>query len=198
MTVFSPTLFAVVGPAGAGKNSLIEGARTQLAGDGRFVFPRRFVTRPKQPGGEDFVSVSAPRFIDLRLTGALALWWEEAGFAWAIPATAVADVEAGKAVAVVMPHDMVPAARMTFPRVVVIEVTAPLSTLVNRLGACGRDDEDTIRHRLLTGEHPRIRPDALIVNDGTLISATAKFINVLRRETGPQAKVAAGREFTKP
>jgi ribose 1,5-bisphosphokinase PhnN len=38
-------LLAVVGPSGAGKDTLIARARTRLAGDPMIVFPLRIVTR---------------------------------------------------------------------------------------------------------------------------------------------------------
>ena len=40
---------AVVGPSGAGKDTIMDAARVALAGDTRFHFVRRIITRPQEP-----------------------------------------------------------------------------------------------------------------------------------------------------
>ena len=51
-------LVLVVGPSGAGKDTLINAAKAALAGDDRFVFPRRVVTRPAVTALEDHDTVT--------------------------------------------------------------------------------------------------------------------------------------------
>jgi len=46
------TLVLVVGPSGAGKDSVIGALRQRLAGDDRVAFARRVITRAVEEGGE--------------------------------------------------------------------------------------------------------------------------------------------------
>ena len=58
----SGILFFVVGPSGAGKDALIEGAR-HLAD--RFCFARRVITRPAGSPGENHEALDEAAFAEL-------------------------------------------------------------------------------------------------------------------------------------
>ena len=87
----------VVGPSGAGKDTLIAAARSRFAGDDRIVFVRRTVTRP-EGGNEDHDTLDPAAFADRRRAGAYVLSWGAHGLYYGIPATALADVRAGRVV----------------------------------------------------------------------------------------------------
>ena len=74
-------LVLVVGPSGAGKDTLMDAARAALAGDDRFSFARRLITRPAMAGAEDHDSCSQAEFAAAEArgdTGAeLARTWAE-------------------------------------------------------------------------------------------------------------------------
>ncbi len=53
---------AVVGPSGAGKDTIMDAARVALASDMRFHFVRRIITRPQMPGTEDHDSLDEAAF----------------------------------------------------------------------------------------------------------------------------------------
>ena len=69
------TLFLVVGPSGAGKDTLLDGARQAIAGDDTYVFARRTITRPEDAGGEAHEAVDVSEFEHrIEAGGFLAHW----------------------------------------------------------------------------------------------------------------------------
>ena len=67
------TLFLIVGPSGAGKDTLLDGAREALAGDQRYHFARRTITRPADAGGEAHTEVTSAEFTRLKDAGTFGL-----------------------------------------------------------------------------------------------------------------------------
>ena len=65
-------LIAVVGPSGAGKDTLMAGARVALEQDTRFRFVRRAITRPAEAAGEDHEALTETDFITRRDAGGFA------------------------------------------------------------------------------------------------------------------------------
>ncbi len=55
-------LVLVVGPSGAGKDSLLQTAREAFRCDPRIGFARRVITRPADPDGENHEPVSEAEF----------------------------------------------------------------------------------------------------------------------------------------
>ena len=64
------TLFLVVGPSGAGKDSLLAGAQNVLQYDSSIVFARRCITRPSDAGGELHAAMSRAQDLLARLPDA--------------------------------------------------------------------------------------------------------------------------------
>jgi ribose 1,5-bisphosphokinase len=182
MTV-SPTgdraghLVLVVGPSGAGKDSLIAAARTRLAGDDRFVFPTRTVTRPPSPAEENrHLSVDA--FAEARANGAFALDWRAHGHAYGVPAAIVADLGVGRTVVVNVSRTIVAEARTRFARVTAIEVTAPAEVLARRIAGRARPSDGASGDRLdrRLPEEARRPADVTIDNGGRLDEAITAFL----------------------
>src|SRR3546814_17157128 len=68
-------LILVVGPSGAGKDSLIDAARDALAGRPAFDFPRRILTRSSDPDSEEHEPLSEADRARQRPPGALLPHW---------------------------------------------------------------------------------------------------------------------------
>lgn len=115
------TLVLVIGPSGAGKDTLISAARAKLAANARLVFPQRILTRAPV-GSEGHCSVARRTFAALESAGALLLSWQAQGVCYGLPASIRDDLAAGRTVVANVWRDAVPLALAIWPRVHVIEV----------------------------------------------------------------------------
>ena len=175
-------LVALVGPSGAGKDSLLARVRERFADDPRVHVARRVVTRPSEPGGEPHESVDEATF-DRRLArGDFVVDWEAHGLRYGVPADVCARVADGCLVVVNGSRAALPRFASAFPSLVVVHVTVDAATLAARLAARGREGEAEIRARLErapsldTALVPRLRE---IDNSGSLEAAAARLIGWL-------------------
>ena len=174
-------LVLVVGPSGAGKDSLLDGARAALAGDRRFRFVRRVITRPEGAGGEAHEPATDAEFLTRRAAGGFALDWQAHGLRYAIPADIATDLAAGRVVVANVSRGVIDAARARFPTCV-IEITAPGDILATRLAARGRESAAEIAERIARNVPVPSGPDVeTLVNDSTLEAGIAAFVAALNR-----------------
>lgn len=174
-------LVLVVGPSGAGKDSLLDGARRALAGDPRFRFVRRVITRPADAGGEAHEAADDPAF-DARLAaGGFALHWRAHGLRYGIPADIGNDIAAGRVVIANVSRGVIDVARAAFP-VRVVVITAPRDVLARRLTARGRESAADIAERLARAAPEPSGPDVeMVMNDASLEDGVARFVAALSR-----------------
>jgi ribose 1,5-bisphosphokinase len=173
-------LVAVVGPSGAGKDTLLAGARARLAGDARFRFVRRGITRPADPGGEDHDPLTQTAFARLRDAGGFALWWEAHGLLYGIPRDIEADLAAGRVVVANLSRAALPDAARYPLRV--LEITAPAPLRAARLASRGREDAADIAARL--AREAALPPGldvATVMNDADVGTGVARVLEVLSR-----------------
>lgn len=170
----------VVGPSGAGKDTVIGLARRSLAGEPRLLFPRRVVTRPAS-AAEDNEMLAPDAFDAAAAGGGFCLWWRAHGLGYGIPA-AVAQAARGGAIAVCNVSRAVLAdARQRLPGVTVVEVTAPADILARRLAARGRAEDGDLARRLARRVVPEGEPPELvIVNDAAPDAAAERLLAHLR------------------
>ncbi|MCD2173478.1 phosphonate metabolism protein/1,5-bisphosphokinase (PRPP-forming) PhnN [Rhizobium sp. C4] len=172
------TIFVVVGPSGAGKDSVIDYARRQLAGEKIYRFVKRYITRPKEAGGEDHQPVDHAAFSELAAAGKLALHWQAHGLFYGIPSETLDDLEAGRILIANGSRAALPAFRDVYgDRLKVVLVTAPKEALAARLAARGRESAESILQRLeRSGElGDETIADLVIVNDKELSEAGDRF-----------------------
>jgi ribose 1,5-bisphosphokinase len=179
---------AVVGPSGAGKDSLIEFARRELRDDDSFVFPRRMITRPAD-ATEQCESATIESFRKAQSQGAFALHWEAHGLLYGLPAAVHVPLAEGRHVVANISRGAVQQARKCFVRTSVVLVTADADVLAARLRARARETQAEQIGRLqrsASGSEPSLRPDIVIENNSDLDSARRAFLRTLRQLTGPR------------
>jgi len=174
-------LILVVGPSGAGKDTILSAARSRLANDPNVRFVRRVITRPADPDNEDHEPVSEAEF-DRR---ALALQWRAHGLRYGIPQDVTADIEQGRMVIANVSRTVLADAARRFP-VRVIEITAPPAVLAQRLAKRGRETAGDVAQRLAREVTlPPGVPVETIINDSTPEQATQRFLEAISRAGAP-------------
>ncbi len=174
-----PLLYAVVGPSGAGKDSLMMAAK---AARPDIVLVRRIITRPTEAGGEEFEGVTEAEFARRKAAGDFALSWSAHGLHYAIPASIHDDIAAGHPVLFNASRAMLAQAAQDFPDLVVLYITAPVAVLTQRLRARGRERLEDIAARLLrnTGELPAGLNIVEIENAQSFEKALAQFLSAIQ------------------
>jgi phosphonate metabolism protein PhnN/1,5-bisphosphokinase (PRPP-forming) len=177
-------LFLVVGPSGAGKDSLIDGARRALGGDPRFRFPRRAITRPADAGGEDHEALSPAAFEAAQAAGAFALCWSAHGLRYGVPRAIEPDLAAGASVVVNVSRAILAEAAARFDPARVIHVTVPPEVLARRLAGRGRETPEDVAARLARAATalPDGPPVRTLANDGGLEDGVRRFVALLLAE----------------
>jgi ribose 1,5-bisphosphokinase len=176
-------LVLVVGPSGAGKDTLIGMARALCAqdpqDDPRIMFPRRIVTRPAS-AAEDHDSVTPAQFDVAAGQGAYAFWWEAHGLKYALSAGIDTDLRAGRTVVCNVSRAVVRELRERYGRLTVVLVTAPKEVLLARLAARGRESGGDVAERIDRAAADDLAPDIVIDNIGDPHDGASRLAEVLR------------------
>ena len=88
-------LVLLVGPSGAGKDTLLGFARRHLGEDPRYVFARRLIARTTADPSEDYESCTEEAFKQAEAAGNLALIWRAHGTAYGIRNSILPEITRG-------------------------------------------------------------------------------------------------------
>jgi ribose 1,5-bisphosphokinase len=182
----------VVGPSGAGKDTLIDLARAARKHDASVIFARRVVTRAPS-AAEAHDTMEADAFERAARAGAFALTWDAHDLRYGIPAAIDADIRAGRTVVCNVSRAIVADARKRYADVLVALVTAPPEVLAARLAARARGSDGDIARRLARSDgFAAFAADCVIENVGTPeAGAAALMVAIAARPAAAAAPSSA-------
>jgi ribose 1,5-bisphosphokinase len=173
---------AVVGPSGAGKDTLIAHAKEALADEPQVDFVRRIITRPCDGETEEHDTMVDADFVAAEAKGAFALSWQAHGLRYGLPAAVDRAIENGHVAVANLSRGALPALRERYVNVAVVEVTADPEVLAARLAGRGRESRDEILARLSrTVSCDTTGPSIALDNSGTKDVAGERLVAIIRK-----------------
>jgi ribose 1,5-bisphosphokinase len=173
-------LIYVVGPSGAGKDSVLGWVKKQLVGGAPVTFARRTITRLDDAGGEDHLAATPEAFEAAHARGEFALDWTANGQRYGIGQEIRVWLAQGLTVVVNGSRQYLPEARRHFPDLELVHITARPEVLRERLVRRGRESRSSIEKRLSRPDLDATRPVAEFVNEGELDVAGRQLLSFLR------------------
>ncbi|WP_422033276.1 phosphonate metabolism protein/1,5-bisphosphokinase (PRPP-forming) PhnN [Reyranella sp.] len=183
------SLIYVMGPSGAGKDSVLLHARTLLPPGAPVVFAHRYITRPADTGGENHVALTREEFATRRAYGLFAYHWNAHGNDYGVGREIHDWRAAGLTVVVSGSRDHFLRTGGLDSQARPVLITAPVERLRQRLEGRGRESAIEAAERLERADAYELDDPRLvtIVNDGTLDEAAAAFVRLLARPEWPDA-----------
>ena len=172
-------LILVVGPSGAGKDTLLGLARTACADEAGVVFARRVVTR-EASAFEDNEQLSADAFREAFERGDFAMHWEAHGHCYGLPRAIDDDIRAGRTVVANVSRTVIEPMRRAYSNVVVVAITAPSEVLARRLAMRSRTSDGSLDQRLQRAAAQSAEPDKTIVNIGSAEFHARQLVQIIR------------------
>ena len=174
---------AVVGPSGAGKDTVIDCARERFAGDDAVAFVRRTITRPCDSGSEEHDTLDKAAFARAEAAGAFALSWQAHGLSYGIPASVDHAIRDGRIVVANVSRGKIAALRQRYENVAVVLITAKPEVLSERLAVRGRETRQEVLARLARASAMETDGAGVVTidNSGERSVAGERFVAVIRK-----------------
>ena len=144
-------MIVVVGPSGAGKDTLMQFAAAQLGATQKLHFVRRVITRDRDAGGEDHDAVSEDEFNRRQQAGDFCVSWQAHGLSYGIPVSVLDRLNQGDILIANGSRSALAQFKATFPSLKVINIVATPEVLAQRLQSRGRESREEILRRLQRG-----------------------------------------------
>ncbi|MEO0978759.1 MAG: phosphonate metabolism protein/1,5-bisphosphokinase (PRPP-forming) PhnN [Pseudomonadota bacterium] len=172
----------VVGPSGAGKDTLMSALRERLKDRQDVHFARRAITRACDPDAEDHETLTRDEFDRLVAGGETALSWEAHGLGYVVPKAYDARIALGETVIANGSRRVLERAADKYETAIVLLITAPLDILADRLAQRGRESRADIEKRLQRAdlEPQNVANLVRIENTGTVDDGVREMLTALR------------------
>ena len=177
------TMVVVVGPSGAGKDSVIGYALSRIGERPDIHLVRRLITRPADAGGEQHEALSESEFETRLRAGDFAVDWTAHGLRYGIPASVRDELAKGHVVIANGSRAVLDRFKDAFPSLLIVNIAARPEILAERLGKRGRETTADIALRLERAEsvgiHERFS-SVTIDNSGPLETAGEHFLSIIK------------------
>ena len=180
-------LFYVIGASGVGKDSLLRYAREHTPHDAPVVFAHRYITRPAEAGGENYVSLTVDEFHYRSRKGCFAMQWHSHQTWYGVGIEINQWLAKGLNVVLNGSREYLDHAARRYPEMLPVLITAETETLRKRLIARGRENSEQIESRLCQAgqmdkmtSHPRL---IRISNEHALSEAGKQLVDLVQGES---------------
>ncbi|TIU50532.1 MAG: phosphonate metabolism protein/1,5-bisphosphokinase (PRPP-forming) PhnN [Mesorhizobium sp.] len=174
---------AVVGPSGAGKDTVIGYAKALFADEKQLEFVRRVITRPSDAASEDHDTLADAAFAEAEADGAFAISWEAHGLRYGLPADVDWSVSNGHVAVANVSRAVIPTLRERYANLAIVEITASPQVLAERLAMRGRESRGEVLARLARSASVTLSGPGVtsIDNSGPREVAGERFAELLRK-----------------
>lgn len=174
-------LILLVGPSGSGKDTLMRAARQRFQESRELHFVRRYITRPPD-NNEDNYYVDNTCFHILKGNGFFVSDWQAHGNAYGVPGHALSGDSRHDKLLCSISRGAIKDFENVHENVTVLQVTAPMGILRERLLARGRENETDVEKRLQRATRPVDAKNLITFdNSAALEKAQRDFISLLER-----------------
>ena len=175
-------LIYVMGPSGAGKDSLLDWLKNKLPPQSPIHFAKRTIDRPLQALGEQHESVDAASFARLRAEKAFAMHWLANGRQYGVRHSELEPLQQRQWLLVNGSRAYLPEALRQFDGLSVFHITASADILRARLLARQRETPEVVEARVQRAVAFTVPPSCRcvsVLNDTSLDDAGAVLMKAL-------------------
>lgn len=176
-------LIYVVGASGSGKDTIMQNLRKEMGYNTKFIFAHRYITRPAELGGENYISLTEEEFQARIERGLFAMQWSSHGYRYGIGIEIKNWMEKGFNVLVNGSREYLPDAANVFPDLMVVVIEVSAEKLKERLIKRARENLDEIEKRLEQSQAFHVdHPNKLVINnDGEVEQTTKQLLEKLHQ-----------------